>query len=160
MRGLLVGLIVGLVSITGCSNKEKKANDQAVKAQKQADDKQAEATKAQADADAKAAAAKATADTEMAKAHDDARDKMQKNYDASDRKLASLREKVAKATGTKRKNADAALAEVDKRAATVKTDMANLVTAAGTAWDTTKTQVEADQAALDKASDNLETTLK
>jgi len=71
-----------------------------------------------------------------------------------------LKEKVAKATGTKRKNADAAAAEVDTRVATVKTDLANLTSAAGTAWDTTKTQVEADQAALNKATDNLETTVK
>lgn len=152
--------MVSLIGVAGCDSKKDKANDEAAKAQKNADDKAAEATKAQREADDKAAAAKATADNEVVKTHNDARDKLQKVYDDSDRKVAALREKVSRATGTRRKNADAAAAEVATRQATVKADLSNLTGATGTAWDTTKTQVEADQAALDKATDNLETALK
>ena len=160
MRALIIGLVAGALAASGCGNKEEKAREEAAKAQKEADDKSVEAAKAQREADDKAVAAKREADAAMTKTHDDARDKLRKDYDASDRKLASLREKVAKATGVKRKNANAALTEVETRVATVKGEMAGLSANAGTAWDTAKTQIEADQAALDKAIDNLETTLK
>ncbi len=157
---IVMAVLLTTAGLGACKKGEDKAQHEADKARDDADQKARDAAKAAQDADAKAAAAaKETADA-AAKDAADARDKLQKAIDASDRKASSLKEKLAKATGTVRKNADAAAAEVDKRRAAVNASLANLGSATGTAWATARTQVEADTAALDKSIDALETTLK
>ncbi len=157
---ILVTLLLATSGLGACKKGEDKAQQEAQKARDDADQKARDAAKAAQEADAKAAAAaKETADA-AAKDAAEARDKLQKSIESSDRKATSLKEKVAKATGTIRKNADAAAAEVDKRRAAVSASLSNLSSAAGTAWNTAKLQVEADIAALDKSIDGLETTLK
>lgn len=152
VRVMLLAVAVSTASV-GCGNK-------AAEAQKEADQKAAEAAKAQAVADEKAATEKKEAEATALKANAETKVKLQKDVDAANRKITYLKEKVAKATGAMKKNADAAATEVDTRTATVKADMAKLDGATGTAWDTAKTQVEADTAALNKAVDALEATLK
>ncbi|HEY0249913.1 MAG TPA: hypothetical protein VGC41_00215 [Kofleriaceae bacterium] len=157
MRALLLALII---TITGCGNKQEKANKEADKAQKEAADKSAEAAKAQADADAKAAKAKDEAAAAAAKNIADARTSIQKDFDDADRKATSLREKVAKATGAKKKNADAAAMEVDTRTATAKASLDKFNAATADTLEAVKTQASSDVAALSKAVDNLEKTVK
>lgn len=157
---ILVTLLLATAGLGACKKGEEKAQQQAQKARDDADQKARDAAKAAQEADTKAAAAaKETADA-AAKDAAEARDKLQKSFDASDRKASALKEKLAKATGLTRKNATAAAAEVDRRRAAVTASFASLSSATGTAWATAKTQVEADTAALDKAIDALETTLK
>ena len=107
-----------------------------------------------------AANAKEAADSDAAKTHKIAHDKLQSAFDASDRKFNALQEDAAKATGAKKKKADAAAAEVTKREAAAMASIAKLRDATGAAWETTKTQVEADTVALDKAIVALEATLQ
>ena len=175
-RTLVLALFLAVVgtSTVACKGKDEKAQKEADKARKTADDKgaeadkagkvaedkAAEAAKANKEADDKAAVAKKEAAETLAKAHSDARAALQKDVDAADRKTLALKEKVAKATGAMKKNADAATTELDTRREAVKTGMVKLETAVGVDWDTAKTQVAADTAALNKAIDALEATLK
>ncbi len=103
---------------------------------------------------------KEAADKAVVPAHKIAHDKLQSDFDDADRKFIALKEQVATATGAKKKNADAAVAEVTKREATVMAGIAKLRDATGAQWDATKTQVDADALALDKAIVALETSLK
>jgi hypothetical protein len=153
-------LLAIMLTFAACGNKQDKANEEATKAQTKADDKAIEAAKAQKEADDKAVTAKQTADAADAKALADARDRVHKDFDAADRKLASFKEKVVKATGTQRKNADAAAAEADTREAAARTSLAKLDAVAATDLTAAKTQADADIAALDKSIDSVESTLK
>ena len=147
---LAVALTVG---VAACGNK-------AEEAKKEADQKAAEAAKSAKEADDKAAAAKKEADDKAAKANAEIKAKLQKDLDAADRKAVYLKEKAAKITGATKKNADAAVTELDTRHAAAKASIAKLDTATGAAWETQKVAVESDIAALNKAVDSLETTLK
>ena len=151
MRVVAVLLAVATSSSVGCSK-----NDKADEAKKEAD----QAAKSAKEADDKAAAAKKEADDKAAKANAETKTKLQKELDAADRKAAYLKEKASKATGATKKNVDAAVAEVDRRDATAKASIAKLDPANTTAWDPQKTAVESDIAALNKAVDSVETTLK
>jgi colicin import membrane protein len=144
---LAVALTVG---VAACGNK-------AEEAKKEADQKAAEAAK---EADDKAAAAKKEADDKAAKANAEIKAKLQKDLDAAERKAVYLKEKAAKVTGATKKNADAAVTELDTRSAAAKASVAKLDTSTGAAWETQKVAVESDIAALNKAVDSLETTLK
>ncbi len=85
---------------------------------------------------------------------------LQKGYDDADRKLTYLKEKVAKAKGAAKKNADAALVEVEKRATAAKESIAKITGAAADNLATLKTGAESDVAAFIESVDALETTLK
>lgn len=151
----LLALALG-ASVAACGNK-------AEEAQKEAQKKEAEAKAAQSGKDALAAAetaaAKKLAD-DMEKAHADVRAKLQKDADAADRKATYWKEKAAKTTGTVKKNADAAVMEVDKRQAAATDGIKNLATQTGAGWDTAKSQVESDVAAFAKSVEALETAVK
>jgi colicin import membrane protein len=157
MRTILLSL---MIIAAGCGNKKDKANDEAAKAQVNADDKAVAAAKAQKEADDKMAAAKQQADAADAKALGDARDSGQKAFDAADRKLVSFKEKVVKATGKKRKNADAAAAEADTRETAAKASLAKLNAAAVADLTAAKTQLDADIAALNTSIDAVEKAVK
>jgi cytochrome P450 len=157
MRTLLLAV---LITFAGCSNKQEKATKEADKAQKEATDKSQEAAKAQAEADAKAATAQKEAEATAMKSITDARDGVQKDFDDLDRKAAALHEKVAKATGAKRKNADAAAAEVATRMTAAKASLAKFTGATAATLEAVKTEASSDVAALSKAVDNLEKTVK
>ncbi len=86
--------------------------------------------------------------------------KLQSGIDESERKLAALKVRAKVVTGSMKKNADAAMVEVEARRATLKADMVKLNAATGAAWDTARLQVEADATALAKAVDAFELTLK
>src|SRR4051812_25079885 len=112
MRTIIRALLLATAMI-GCGNK-------AAEAQKKADQLAAEAASAQKVADEKAAGEKKAADEKATKANAEAKTRLQKDADAADRKITYLKEKVAKATGPAKKNADAAAGEVDTRQATLK----------------------------------------
>lgn len=152
VRALLVGLAL-TTAVAACGNKEEEAR-------KEAEAKAAEAAKAAKEAQEKAAKEEAEAQAKIAKANGEIKAKLQKDIDAAGRKATYLKEKAAKATGAAKKNADAAVAELDARDATAKSDLAKLDAATGDAFNTAKNTVEADIAALNKAVDSLETTLK
>lgn len=152
MRALLLATAIAAGTV-GCGNK-------AEEAKKEADQKAAEAAKTAKEAEDKASAAKVEAEAKVAKANAEIKTKLQKDIDAAERKATYLKEKAAKVTGAAKKNADAAVAELDTRHATAKASLAKLDTATGAAWDTAKVGVESDIAALNKAVESLETTLK
>ena len=152
MRANLLAIAIA-IGVAACGNK-------AEEAKKEADQKAAEAAKSAKEADDKAAAAKKDADDKTAKANSVVKAKLQKDLDAADRKAVYLKEKAAKLTGAPKKNADAAVTELDTRHAAAKASVAKLDTATGAAWDTQKVAVESDIAALNKAVESLETTLK
>ena len=136
----------------GCGGKEKAEQAKAA----------AEASaKAQKDAEEKAAAALREAEEakKMAKEHADAASALQKDLDAVYRKLTYLKERGAKAPANKKKNIEAAQAEVDKRAEAVRTSLGKLGTETGATWTAAKTEVEAGLVALKAAMDNFETTV-
>jgi colicin import membrane protein len=153
-RVIAVLLVFGLSSfIVGCKNKEEEAKREAELHSAQVA-KEGEEARAKEEARKKAEAEAAT------KARTDARGKVQKEIDAADRKLAYLKEKLAKATGPKKKNAEAAAAEVTKRRDAAVASAAKLETDTTTPVETERSTAEADVAALNKAIDNLEATLK
>lgn len=168
MRALLLVLL--LTVSTGCGSKtegntERKADEAArttgePAASREDQDKATEALQARGEAKVLADNAKEAADSDVAKANKLAHDRLQRDFDVSDRRFNPLKEKVAKATGAKKTTADAAAAEVTKRETTVMASIAKLREATGAEWNTTRTQVEADLAALDTAIDALETALQ
>ncbi len=154
IRAHLLVLAIAVCTVgVGCANK-------AEEAKKEADQKAAEAAKTAKEADDKAAAAKKEAEDKAAKANVEVKTKLQKDIDAAGRKATYLKEKAAKVTGAAKKNADAAVAELDTRDAAAKASLAKLDASSTTTWDTQKVAVESDIAALNKAVDSLETTLK
>jgi hypothetical protein len=163
MRAQLLALTFAVTTMAtfGCdSKKESKADEAAPSASREAQDKATEAEAARGQAKTEAASAQEAADADAAKAHKVVADQLQGDFDASDRRFHALEEKAAKATGAKKKNADARSAEVTKREATAMASIAKLRDATGAGWDTMKTQVSADTAALNKAIDALEATLQ
>lgn len=119
-----------------------------------------EALQAQNEAKVLAANAQEATDADAAKSHKAVHDQLQRAFDLSDRRFNPLKEKVANATGAKRRSADRATAEVTKRETAVMASIAKLRDATGAEWDATKIQVEADTVALNTAIDALETTLQ
>lgn len=146
--------VLGLnILVVGCKEKQEQANREAELHSAQVA-REAEEAKARDEA-------KKKAETEAAaKTRVEARGKVQKEIDAADRKLAYLKEKLAKATGPKKKNAEAAVAEVTKRRDAAVASAAKLETDTNTPVETERTAAEADVSALNKAIDNLEASLK
>jgi hypothetical protein len=91
--------------------------------------------------------------------HTDTVNKLTKELDDLDRKGTYLKEKATKTTGTIKKNADAAIIELNSRATIAKTSLSRLPTEAGAAWDSAKKATEDDVKAVEKAVDSLEHTL-
>lgn len=162
IRTLAVLLTFGIATtpLVACKKREDKAQEEAAKAKKEADEKAAQAERERKEADAKAAAAAAEAEKKAAEANAEVVKNLQKDVDAADRKITDLKEREAKATGATKKNAEAAAAEVDKRREAVKTSLTALQNATGAAWAGARTQAESDLAALNKAIDNFDDTLK
>lgn len=152
-RAVLCALAIALTSATiACDN-----------GKAEADKKAAEAMKASKEADDKAAAAKKTAEEEAAKAkagHTEFRAKLQKDVDAHERKATYLKEKASKLTGDAKKNADAAVTELDKRREAAKASLAKLGDDSATTWDAFKKTAEDDVAALGKSIESLETVIE
>lgn len=92
-------------------------------------------------------------------AHTESRDKLQKDLDASDRKATYLKQKAAHTVGTTKKNADAAITELDARHTAAKASLSKLGDDASPAWDAMRKTAEDDVAAVGKAVDTLEGTL-
>ena len=167
MRALLFALLL-TVSTFACRSKAEPNADQTAKtggdngpaANREAQDKATEAEQARGTAKTEAASAQETADSDAARAHKTADDQLQRDFDASDRAFNALKEKAAKLTGAKKQSADADVAEITKREADVMAGIAKLRDTSGAQWDTTKAQVDADAAALTKAVDALDTTLR
>lgn len=148
MRAALVA--VGLtLAMTACKGKEE-AERKAAEADRQAQEATLTAAKMRAEADEAA---------KMRAAHAEARTRLQKDLDAVDRKATYLREKAAKAVGVTKKNADAAIAEVEARRTAAKAAMNRLVDDASPAWEATKKTAEDEIASVGKAVDSLERTL-
>ncbi len=125
-----------------------------------AQDKATEVEQARAVANVEAATAKEAVDADAAVAHKIVHDKLQSEFDASDRTFIALKVKAADATGATKKKADAAIADITKREATVMAGIAKLRDATGAQWDKTKTQLDANIAAFNKAIAALEITLR
>ena len=155
MRTLLFALVLPFI---GCDTKPA-PRAEPVAASREAQDKATEAEQARGEAKTEAANVKEAADSDAAKTHAVAHAKIQSDFDAADRKFNALKEQVAKAPVAKKQSADAAAAEVTKREAVAMASIAKLRDATGDQWDTVKTQVDADTAALDKAITALETAL-
>lgn len=182
MRALLFALLFTVT--TGCGSKtdaskvepttERKADEAAKPSSggpgksgngepvvsKAVQDKATEDLQARGEAKVLAENAKEAADAEVEKTHKVVLDKLQQDFDVSDRRINPLKEKIAKATGAKRVNADTAATEVKKREKTVMASIAKLRDATGAEWGTTKTQVETGTAALNVAIDALEAALQ
>lgn len=149
----IAALAFGLSSIAmGCDNKEQERAQREV-AEKADKAKQEVEHAASLQHAADEAAAKATKD----RLYD--RQTLQKDVDGVDRKLASLKERAAKVTGNTKKNSDAAVAEVEKRRATVQADLRKLETESGAAWDGLKTTADSDIASLKKSLDAFESAV-
>ena len=171
MRSLLLVLILSTTTV-GCGSKNKEteaapterasgAEDRTTNAaHRRADDKATEDLQARRAEEAKVADAKAAADADAVKANAATHDQLQAKFDASDRRFNRLEEKVLKLSGTKRKKANAAVAVVKTHEATVMASIVKLREASLPQWDAAKAKVETDSAALDKAIDELETTLQ
>lgn len=147
---------IGVLAVTvGCDDK---AKEQAAAAEKtrQADE---QAAKTKREADEKAAATKRDVEESARKAATDARAALQKDVDAADRKLAYLKTKSATLAGAAKKNADAAMAETEKRRDGIRQDMKTLETQTGAAWDTTKAKTAQAITALNQSIEALESTV-
>lgn len=135
----------------GCGNKAKEEEA------KQAAEAQAQAAK---EAAQKATDAAKKAEEEALNAqHAAEQKKLQSQFDASDRKSTYLKEKAAKSTGNAKKNADAAVAELDKRRTTASESLKSVQSATGAAWDAAKAKAEEDIAAYGKSVESLEQTI-
>ena len=166
MRPLLLALILTSTAFS-CSSKadqaaeaSAKANEQAATSHREADDKATEAEQARGEATAAAATTAAAAEAATRETQREVAEDLQADFDAADRRFIALQQEALKATPAKKKRADAAAAEVTRLEAAVMASIARLRAATGAAWDTTRTQVEADTAALDRAIDALETALR
>lgn len=167
MRALLFALLLTVSTFACHSKTEPNANqtsttggDTGSAATRAAEDKATEAEQARGTAKTEAATTQEAADSDAAKAHKTADDQLQRDFDASDRAFNALKEKAAKVTGAKKQSVDADVAEITKREADVMAGIAKLRDTSGAPWDATKAQVDADAAALTKAVDALDTTLR
>jgi len=118
-------------------------------------DAEREAAQKKADAQRELAEAEAKAQKERA----DARAELQKQIAADDRKALDLKERLAKAKGKVKLNAEAASTEYDKRRGVVERDIESLNTATGAAWDTLKAQTSKDLDSLKASLDAFDKTL-
>lgn len=167
MRPFLLALILTTTTF-GCGTNKAKDPDTNTElasakpqtAHQKADDKATEDEQARRAVESDKADAKAAEEAETAKARKVTSDQLQANFDAADRRFNELNEKAAKATGTKKKKATAAAAEVKTRETTLMASIAKLRDATGAEWDPTKKQVDSDAIALDKAIDAFATTLQ
>lgn len=168
MRPFLLALILTTTTFACGTSKAKDpetTNTEVASAKPQSDHAKAD-DKATEDLQAKNAVAadkadvKAAAKAEEEKARKTTGDQLQASFDAADRRFNELNEKIAKTTGTKKKKATAAAAEVKTRETTVMASIAKLRDLAAADWDATKKQADADVVALDKAIDALATTLQ
>ncbi len=107
-----------------------------------------------------AATAKENADDNTLKANAVAHAKLQTDFDESDRRFTTLKEKAATATGATKKKADAAIADITKREATIMAGIAKLRNATVAQWNALKPTHDANTAAFNKAIDALEVTLR
>ena len=154
-RLTVLALGIGVLAATvGCDN----GKEQAAAAEKtrQADE---QAAKTKREADEKAAATKREAEESARKAATEARATLQKDIDAADRKLAYLKGKSATVTGAAKKNADAAMAETEKRREAVRAGMKKLETDTGAAWDATKAATAQAVTSLNQSVEALETAI-
>jgi uncharacterized protein YPO0396 len=148
---LTVLSFVAASGLVAC-NKEPKRDDQAAQANT--------AAAAAREAEQKAAAEKQRAEGEAAKvARIQALGNLQKQIDAADRKIEYLKDKVNKAKGATKKNADAAVAELDKRRAAVVESMKKLEDDQLPTWDAVYAEAAPEAAALDQSVNSLEQTL-
>jgi hypothetical protein len=169
MRSVLLALILTTTTF-GCGSKADKAAPGAVPSaaapesgesegaprteKQQAEDKATEALSARGEDKTEALIAKEAADAELAKAHQVTQDKLQADFDAVDRRFNALKGKTTKAAA-KKASADVAAKETIAMA-----NIAKLRDATGASWDATKAEVEANIAALAKAVDAFEASLK
>ena len=171
MRSLLLVLLLSTTIGCGSNKKEQETTterastaepaDRTTNAEhRRADDKATDDLQARRAEEAKATEAKAAADANAVKANAATHDRLQAKFDASDRRFNQLEERVLKLTGAKRKKANAAVAVVKTHEATVMASIAKLREASLPQWDAAKVKVESDSVALDKAIDELETTLQ
>lgn len=161
MRALLLALLF-TATTAGCASKEEPARQPQEPAtpQRQADDRATDVEQARNNAKVEAATAQTAADAKVNATRDETAARLQKEFDTADRRFNALKEQAAKATGTKKKRADAAVANVVTSEARVMAGIAKLRDTSGADWDTTKTQIDADALALDKAIQSLDTTLQ
>jgi hypothetical protein len=151
--GIWVILCAALaMSAIGCDDKEK-AQAAADQLKREAEEKIATEKRA---AEEKIAAAKKELEEKAQKAAAEGRAAVKKEIDGADRKITYLKEKAAKLTGAAKKNADAALAEVDKRREGVRADFAKLETAGAGDWNALKTAATTNIEQLTKAVEALE----
>jgi colicin import membrane protein len=149
-RPLLVALTLAC-SVACNKGEEEEAARKAAAAEQEAREAQAKANAAKLEAEQEAATART--------ARAESRDKLQKDLDAHERKAAHLKEKAAAAKGATKKNADAAVVELDKRRDTAKASLTKLSDYTAAAWDDTREAAEDDVEAVGKAVDSLESTL-
>lgn len=149
MQWALVAMGLTLAT-TACDRGKAEAERKAAEAEKQAQEATLTAAKVQAEAEAT---------TRMKAAHADARAKLQKEFDALDRKATYLKSKATKTAGTTRRNADAAIAELESRRMAAKASLTRLANDADSAWDATKRTAEDDIAAVGKSVESLDHTL-
>ncbi|MCE9578118.1 MAG: hypothetical protein K8W52_33640 [Deltaproteobacteria bacterium] len=158
LRSILAGLLLG-GTLTGAAACKKSAQDQAVAAKTEAAEKMDEAAVAARDAEAKAAAAAKAEQEKVATMVADVRAELGKGLDAADQKWDTVKDKLSKATGKVKQDADAAAAEVAKRRAAAADSLAAARAATGDAFEAAKLKAQADQAALSEAIDSLESSL-
>lgn len=147
-RYVRAALVVTSLAAAQVACKDTEAERKAAEAAKQAQEAETTAAKMRAESDQAVEKLKVT--------HTDARTKLQRDLDTHERKATYLKEKAAKLTGDKKKNADAAVTELTSRQTTAKASLARLANDADPAWDATKKTVEDDIAAVGKAVDSLE----
>lgn len=130
------------------------------------DEAKREAATKVADAEREAADKKAAAERDLAETkakaegeRAEARTALQKELAASDRKVADLKARAAKANGKVKLNAQAAAVEYDKRHAVAERSLSNLNSATGDAWEGLKTSARNDVDAVKTALDSFDTAL-
>lgn len=146
---LALAAIAVTLAATGCKGSRQEVERKAQEAEQKAE---AELTAAKIKAE-KEESAKVKAERA------DERAKLQKDLDAHERKASYLRQKAAKTVGATKRNADAALNELDARRVTAKASMSRLSDETTANWDATKKSAEDDIAAVGRAVDSLEHTL-
>ena len=151
MRRLLLLVFIG-VTASGCNDKKDPPVPQPTGTSAPDPAASAQAALDQANAAASAQAAKATSAE-----HEAARADIQKNLDAADRKLAYLKERAAKLTGSKKADVLRAQSDTESKRATLASDVAQLTTSTGASWDTARAAATGDMTAFTQSMDRFET---
>jgi hypothetical protein len=152
----VTGVAALSVGLAACN---KSSQQDAEKVQRDAAQK---AEQAQLEANEKISAARRDAEkaaNDAARARGETRGELQKDVDAVDRKIAYLKERAVDVKGAAKQNAAAAQTEAEKRRTTLREDFRKLETETGSAWDSAKTAVERDIAAVKAAVDSWESTI-